>query len=105
MLTATQTRFRRQDRTKPDAFAVMMLICLALLVVMTVVQVAHVHAAASDSDHCPLCIVMHSAVPIAVTAAAITLVQIAEAAPVLQVRAATRHWHPQLFTRPPPTGC
>lgn len=83
----------------------MTLVCLALLVLLAVVQVAHVHAAAGDADHCPLCIVMHSAVPVAAAVAAIILVPFANTAPVLQVRALTRYWHPTLFIRPPPTGC
>jgi len=81
-----------------------MLVCLALLALLTAVQVAHVHAAASDADHCPLCIVMHSAVPVAAAAALIILVPFADAAPLLEVCTLTRHWHPTLFIRPPPTG-
>jgi len=83
----------------------MMLVCLALLILLTVVQVAHVHAVASDADHCPLCIVMHSAAPVAAAAAIIILVPFADAAPLLEVRTLTRYWHPTLFIRPPPTGC
>jgi hypothetical protein len=82
----------------------MMLVCLALLALLAVVQVAHVHAATSDADHCPLCIVMHTAAPIAAAAAVILLVPFADAAPLLEVRPLTRHWHPTLFIRPPPTG-
>jgi hypothetical protein len=106
LITGFQKRFRRsRRRARPVAFAVMMLVCLALLILLTVVQVAHVHAAASDSDRCPLCMVLHTAAPVAVTAAVIMLVQVAAAAPVLRVRAVSRHWHPQLFTRPPPAAC
>lgn len=105
MITGFQTRFRRTHRpTRPVAYAVMMLVCLALVLLLTVVQVAHVHASAQDADHCPLCMVLHSAIPVAATVAAIILVQLAAAAPVLQVRAVTRNWHPQLFTRPPPAS-
>ncbi len=83
----------------------MAVLCLALLALLTVAQVAHIHANASQADHCPLCIALHTAVPVAVAAAVILLVETAVAAPVLKVRAATRNWHPQLFTRPPPAGC
>ena len=83
----------------------MMLVCLALVILLTVVQVAHVHGAAGGSDRCPLCMTMHTAAPVAANAAVIILVQVAADAPVLEVRAPARHWHPQLFTRRPPSAC
>ena len=76
--------------------------CLALLTLLTVVQVAHVHSVDTDADHCPLCIVLHTAAPVAAAVAMILLVQVKTAAPIFEMRAVTRHWHPQLFTRPPP---
>ena len=78
--------------------------CLALLAILTVAQVAHTHANAGDADHCPLCIVLHTAVPVAVTAAPVILVKIEVATPVFEVREIARQWHPQLFIRPPPIG-
>jgi hypothetical protein len=77
-------------------------VCLVLLALLTVVQVAHVHPVESAADHCPLCIVMHSAAPVAVTATVVVLVHIQNAAPVFEARTIIRYWHPQLFTRPPP---
>lgn len=81
-----------------------LLVCLALVAVLTVAEVAHVHANASDADHCPLCVALHSAVPTVTGVAAITLVKVEVATPVFELRAVTRYWHPQLFTRPPPIG-
>jgi hypothetical protein len=101
-LTELQTWIRGDRRGKPIAYAVVMLVCLVLLALLTVVQVAHVHAVDTDADHCPLCIVMHTAAPVAVAMAVIVLVQIDASAPVLKVRAASWHGHPQLFIRPPP---
>jgi hypothetical protein len=80
-------------------------VCLALLALLTVVQVAHIHPLNSDADHCPVCIAMHSAAPVAALATAIVLVRIGNPAPVVEARAVIRHWHPKLFTRPPPAGC
>lgn len=65
----------------------------------------HTHQDLTDADHCPLCIVMHSAAPVAAAAALILLVQIATAAPILEVARVTRYWQTQLFTRPPPANC
>ena len=105
MFTGFQTRSRSSHRlVSPGAFAAMMLVCIVLLAVLTVVQVAHVHATASDADRCPLCMVLHTAVPVAAATTVILLVQIAAAAPAQQVRAVTRDWHPHLFTRPPPAS-
>jgi hypothetical protein len=80
-------------------------VCLALLALLTVVQVAHTHPLSSNADNCPLCIVIHTAAPVAVMAAVIVLVQIERAALVFAPQTVIRHWHPKLFTRPPPTGC
>jgi len=80
-------------------------VCLVLLALLAVVQVAHTHLLDSDADHCPLCIVMHTAAPVAVMAAVVVLVQMESAAPVFEAHAVVRHWHPKLFTRPPPKGC
>jgi hypothetical protein len=80
-------------------------VCLVLLALLTVAQVAHVHATETAADHCPLCIVMHSAAPVAVAAVAVILVRLGLSAPVAAVREAiSPYWHPSLFIRPPPLG-
>jgi hypothetical protein len=81
-------------------------VCLFLLVLLAVIQVAHVHASDCDADHCTLCAVMHSVVPIVIMLVTVFLVRIGTpAATILEVRAITRYWHPTLFMRPPPVGC
>ncbi len=96
---------RRDRRARPGAYAVVMVVCLVLLAIFTVAQVAHVHSVDTDADHCPLCVMLHTAAPVAVAAPVVVLVQIELTAPALEERAITRNWHPQLFTRPPPAGC
>ena len=59
--------------------------CVVLLAILAVVQVAHTHQGVSDADHCPLCIVMHTAAPVVAAAPLIALVQVATTAPVLEV--------------------
>lgn len=81
-----------------------MVVCLALLALLAVVQVAHIHPLESDADHCPLCIAFHAVAPVAVAAAIIILVQVGTPAPVLEPRSILRHWHFTLFTRPPPAA-
>jgi hypothetical protein len=81
-------------------------LCLALVVLLAVAQVTHVHASASDADHCPLCVAMHSVVPLVMMLVAVLLVWVGNPVPVLlEVRMIVRYWHPTLFTRPPPAGC
>lgn len=106
LLTGLRTHFESWNRRwKPHSSGAAVLVCLALLALLTFVQVAHIHAVESDADHCPLCIAMQSAAPVAAIAAVIVLVQIQAAAPVYRVCPVVRHWHPKLFTRPPPVGC
>ena len=82
------------------------MVCLILLALLAVIQVAHVHASDSDADHCTLCMVMHSVVPLVVMLVTVVLVRIGTPAPVVvEVRAISRFWHPTLFTRPPPADC
>lgn len=104
MFAPFQTRSKVNRHSWPGAFVVAA-VCLALVAVLAVAQVTHTHPANNDADRCPLCIVMHSASPVVSAAALITLVQVAMASPAAKVRAISRHWHAQLFTRPPPYGC
>ncbi len=94
----SESRFAGGSRT----LTACALLCLALLVLVSFVQVAHIHSTATDQDHCPLCIVLHSAVPIAAAAAVLILTHIAERTPVLETRAVSLLWRAQRFTRPPP---
>ncbi|HEY1896679.1 MAG TPA: hypothetical protein VGG62_10425 [Terracidiphilus sp.] len=112
LLTGIQSGQPSERRGGPGAIAprtarartcaVATVVCLLLLALLAVVQIAHVHPLESDADHCPLCIVMHAVAPVAVAAAVIILVQVGTPAPVIQSRAVIRPWHPTLFTRPPP---
>jgi hypothetical protein len=104
-LTAIQADFRGGRRTKPGALPVATVVCLVLLALLAVVQVAHIHQVDSDADHCPLCIAMHTAAPVAIAIAVVVLVQIEFSAPVFAPLTISRHWHPKLFTRPPPAAC
>jgi hypothetical protein len=78
------------------------LLCLLLLTLVTFVQVVHVHPAAADGDNCPICVVMHSAAPVAPVAAAIVFVRASATVPVPVLHSVVRPWHCTLFNRPPP---
>lgn len=104
MEAGSMQRLNRADERKPLVLRATSLICLLLLTVLTFVQVAHVHPAAADADHCPICVVMHSAAPVAVIAAAIVFVRASAPVPVPVTHTVVRPWHCTLFNRPPPTA-
>jgi hypothetical protein len=101
-LTGLNTWMRSDRRVRPRAYAAVVLVCVALLALLTVIQVAHVHSVDTDADHCPLCIVLHSAAPVAAAALAIVIVQIEAVSPALAIRPVGTIWRRQIFIRPPP---
>ena len=108
-MTAAQAYFRSDTRPKQNAFRLGVVVCLALLALLTVIQIAHFHPYGYDFDkdagHCPLCISMQTAAPVAVTAAVVVLIRVGSSTSIYKARAVIRQWHPKLFTRPPPIGC
>ena len=103
-MTGKGTQIGRDRRPKQTSLGVATVVCLILLAFLAVVQVAHVHPIGSDAEHCPLCIAIHSVVPLLVMVTALLLVKVGTATPaLLEVRSISRYWNPTLFTRPPPT--
>lgn len=80
-------------------------LCLILLALLAVAQVAHLHSNPTDADHCQLCIVMHTLVPAAATAAAVVLVPLGASAPQAEPITVARKPQSRLFIRPPPVSC
>jgi hypothetical protein len=103
-LTGFQPQFRRDQRAKSVTLPVIVVLCLILLALLAIVQVAHFHSDPTAADHCPLCISMHSAAPIAASVAALLLVQIGVSRQILETRAFVRQRYSKLYTRPPPAG-
>lgn len=101
-MTGLNTWMRSTRRPRPTAYVVV-LVCLALLALLTFIQVAHVHSVNTDVDHCPICVVLHTAAPIAVAAAIIVLVEMQAFVPLVEVRPIRSHAQRQLFIRPPPS--
>ena len=98
-------QIRKDHQAKSRTLPVVAVFCLILLAIFSIVQVAHFHQTEAAADHCQLCISMHSAAPVAVTATAVVLVPLGVREPAFQVRSLVRYWSPKLFTRPPPAGC
>jgi hypothetical protein len=104
-LKGLRAHFGWERRLTPREFGATALLCLALLALLATVQVAHIHPLNTDADHCPLCVVMHTAAPVDVTAAVIVLVLFGTSTPLARTRAVVRLRRSKLFTRPPPAGC
>ena len=77
-------------------------LCLVLLAMLAVAQVAHLHPNQTDADHCQLCIVMHTVVPAAIAAAVIVIVQLGASAPLAEPIVIAHQRKISLFIRPPP---
>jgi hypothetical protein len=79
--------------------------CLVLMALLAVAQVAHLHPSSTDADHCQLCMVLHTAVPVAATAAAVILVQLGASASQAEPMIVGRQRYARIFIRPPPFSC
>lgn len=98
------TKWATNRRAGIKALPIATLVCLILLALLAVIQVTHLHTSDRDADHCPLCIVMHSAAPVTVAAIVVVIVQLGVLTAPVEARVAVRYWNPKLFTRPPPNG-
>ncbi len=97
----SQPRGFPKGRMKP----LLGVICVLLAALIATIEVTHVHKVGADTSHCPLCIVLHTAAPVAPTAAIVVVVPIGRPAQLFKSRAIIRFWRPKFFTRPPPAGC
>jgi len=104
-LTGYSTYRSRERRSKPGYLPVAAAVCLVLIALLAVVQVAHVHSNQEDAYCCPLCVAMHTVAPAVGLTLVIVMVRIGISVPVAEPRTIVRYWNPQLFTRPPPAGC
>jgi hypothetical protein len=104
LLSGFEAQIRRQRGEKQFAFSLVTVVCLVLLALLATVQVAHLHPFDQDPDHCPLCIVMQTAAPVAVAVALVVMVRMGIFVPVPAPVLISRHRHPKLYIRPPPAG-
>jgi hypothetical protein len=72
---------------------------------LAVAQATHLHPDQSDADHCQLCIVMHTVIPVSAAAAVVVIVQLGTSAPQAEPIVVARQRQIRLFIRPPPISC
>ncbi|HVN94497.1 MAG TPA: hypothetical protein VMT38_12410 [Terracidiphilus sp.] len=78
------------------------MLCLVLLATLAVAQATHFHSNDTDADHCQLCVVMHTVVPVSAVATVIIIVQLGASAPLAEPIVVARQQQIRLFIRPPP---
>ena len=104
-MTGLQTNFRRERGARLGILQGVAMVCLVLLAMLAVAQVTHLHSNDADADHCQLCIVMHTVVPVAATPAVIIIVQLGASTPQAEPIVVARQRQIRLFIRPPPATC
>lgn len=104
-MTGFRTHIRGKRGAARGFLPVIAAVCLVLLATLAVAQVAHQHPNPTSADRCQLCIVMHTAVPVAATAAAVVLVELGASAPPAAPEFVSRQRQSRLFIRPPPSYC
>jgi hypothetical protein len=98
----TQTSRRKNgDGTRVPSLVTA--ICLVLLALLTVASFAHLHPNEQDADHCPLCVVLHTAVPVAASAAMVVLVKVGRQTAVFEPAFQPTRRITRSFIRPPPS--
>jgi hypothetical protein len=96
--------------------------CLLLVGVASSAQAVHIHGdwlphheaqvsssadgsqAPGGEEHCPLCVAMHSAMPVAARSITATLVLVECTLPAVVDRLPNSQWHFAMFSRPPPAN-
>lgn len=92
------------ERLRINGFGWRAVLCLVLVALLAFVQVAHFHITETDLDHCPLCLVLQTAAPVAMAAALILLVEISRRTPRYERVAAISRSCSRQFIRPPPAS-
>lgn len=89
---------------KRRALPAVAVLCLFLLAFLAVTQAVHFHSDPAAEDHCPLCVSMHSVVPLLAVAATVVLIRVGFSRPIIETRPACVRRFSRLVTRPPPFG-
>lgn len=108
-------RLGRGSVGRPEWTCLLAVACLLLVVAMSTVQVCHVHAGSSEKqgsrqgyptpeDHCPLCVAMHSALPIAIHVAPEPVAEVRALESVAADAERMFRWRFEMASRPPPAA-
>ena len=104
----------QSDRQRPMWLRLIAIVCVLVVCVMSTAQVCHTHAEFSllkqnsrnngpaPDDHCPLCVAMHSALPVALHVAPEPMLQIQALDSVATDAERIFRWRFEMASRPPP---
>jgi hypothetical protein len=103
----------RSDRQRPHWLRLIAIACVLVVCVMSTVQACHTHAQFSSmkqnrgngpapDDHCPLCVAMHSALPVPLHVAPEPMLHIQALDSVAANAERIFRWRFEMASRPPP---
>ena len=104
----------QSDRQRPMWLRLIAIVCVLVVCAMSTAQVCHTHAEFSllkqnsrnngpaPDDHCPLCVAMHSALPVALHVAPEPMLQIQALDSVAADAERIFRWRFEMASRPPP---
>jgi len=101
-LRSIERKFGNLTR-KPSAFGLVAL-CLLLLFLLLAAQLVHLHPTSTDADRCPVCVMLHSAVPVLGSAITMLLFALGASTPLRESAVLVRRPNARLFCRPPPAS-
>jgi uncharacterized membrane protein required for colicin V production len=99
-----QAIFGRRHGAVKGFLPTIAVLCLILLALLAVAQVAHVHSNPIDADHCQLCIAMQTIAPMVAAAVVIVLTSLSAAVPQAVPAAVVWQCRSKIFIRPPPAS-
>ena len=105
----------RSDRQWPQWLRLIAIACVLVVCVMSTVQACHTHAEFSSmkqnrgngptpDDHCPLCVAMHSALPVSLHVVPEPMLQIQAMDSVAADAQRIFRWRFEMASRPPPAS-
>ena len=105
----------QSDRQWPQWLRLIAIACVLVVCVMSTVQACHTHAefysmkqnrgnGPAPDDHCPLCVAMHSALPVPLHVAPEPMLHIQALDSVAADAERIFRWRFELASRPPPAG-
>ncbi len=120
-MTRPPTRRRTAAPAPAAAARLLALLCLLLVSAMGTAEAAHIHGALlpenivkasgpadaglpGGPEHCPLCVAMHSALPVELRSAPAPSIVVEPRLAAVIEHAPDAHWHFAMFSRPPPAS-
>jgi hypothetical protein len=97
------SRLRARPSRTPSWLALVGIVCIALVLMIGIVQVAHSHPSGHPDPDCSLCVTAHQAIQVAsLIVLAVTSQPVERVRPALKLQLPPRSFFFRLDCRPPP---